>query len=196
MIYVEEVCKADEFNPDIAICHMKTNVNRPLTKYEESICDSIKSHQNPVAPPSNMKLFSERLEEVDDMRHFMFNRYAGPVKIISIDSGYLWSGLNTEQTELYKMDNNDGVYPHDPGLFWARNMEGRGDKHHWESVPNQIEDALYTILYWMKFTELTGIKPNMSHLNGSAKLMYEYIQDHKEELMRGYTIIASSELYV
>lgn len=178
----------------MAISHIKETHNRPLSIFEESVCNTIKTHVNPVAPPPNMKLFSERIEEVNDMRHFMYNLYAGPISIINIDSGYLWWDLNAEQTELYKMDKTDGVYPHDPGLFCARTLDDGTKRHHWDSVPNVIEYALHTILYWMKFAELTGIKPDMRHLNGSAKEMYQYIQDHKEDLMRGYDIIASSEL--
>lgn len=196
MVYVREVFKADDFNPEEAISDMMAKSSNGMP--DEEMIDEIRSHQNPIAPPPNMKLFSERIEEVGDMRHFLYNRLGGPINIINIDSGYLWNDLDEEQTKLYKSDNTryGTYYPHDPGLFYARNCSDTvDDMHDWVSVPGEITEALHCILYWMKFAELTGIEPDMRNLSGSAKTMYQYINDHKDELMRGYDIIASANLY-
>ena len=193
MVYVKEVTQAENFNPAEVIKDiMDSTHGKPNPTMRKKI-DNIISHTEPVAPPANLKLFSNRIEEVNDMRHFLYNKFSNPVSIIHIESGYLYSDFNDEQEKLYKSDNvSDGRFPHDPGLFYAENSRDGDDTHEWVSVPNMIEHCLSVLLYWMKFAELTGINLDdyLVGLNGHYKMLYNIIKDHKEELMQNYDIIA------
>lgn len=182
MVRINKVAKAEEFNPKNVLNDIKINPDH-ITRRN---VNRIMHYPDPIAPPANMKLFSHRIEEVNDMRHFLHNKYTEPVSIIHIEPecDYLYNHFDENQMRLYHSDYvSDGFFPHDPGLFYAEN--NNDGTHDWKSVPNAIMNCLSELLYWMKFTELTGIDPAdyFCGLDGADKRLYEIIQDHKDELL-------------
>lgn len=201
--YVTKVGKANDFNPEKAISDITSkSINQSFDWARDQIdqrVNMIVSHTNPVAPPECMKLFSGKLEEVTDMRHFLYNKGAGPIGIIYIhpDTGYLYSHFNNEQTTLYESDNAKyGLIPRYPGLYHASYIDSEcSDIHEWNSVTNEITMCLSKILYWIKFSELTGIDLDLSNLNGPMKLMCDMIMNHKDEFMKNYHMIPFGDEY-
>lgn len=201
--YVTKVGKASDFNPEKAISDITSNAINQSFDWARDRMDqkinAIMSHANPVAPPQCMKLFSGKLEEVTDMRHFLYNKGAGPIGIIYIhpDAGYLYNHFNEEQMQLYKSDNAAyGLFPHDPGLFYASYVNGECDNiHEWKSVSNEIINCLSKILYWIKFSELTGIELDLSNLSGPWKRMYDMIKENKDDFMSDYHMIVFGDEY-
>lgn len=198
MYHITEVIPGEEFDSAVAIEQINANPNiKPIAK--QMRIDKINSYHNPVAPPPNLEMFSNRLEQITDMRHLLHNEFGDPVAIIHIKTNYhLYHDFNPEQEALYKSDYaTDGYYPHDHGLFY--NESGSTDHngfctHRWHSVPMAIRDCLSQILYWMKFEELSGI--DLKHhlksvgLNNANEMLYDIIHTHKDELMEAYKFIA------
>lgn len=197
---ITKVGKAPDFCPENLINELNINANNHKLEfmrkqYKQSI-DMVRSYSNPVEPPQCMKLFSGALEEVSDMRYFLHNKEAA-IGIIYIDTNTdIFNCLNLEQMSLYKNDTvRSGQLPHFPGLYYASYIEYVDDAiipdvHEWKSVTNTIMESLSKILYWIKFSELTGIDLDMSTLNGPMKRMYDMIIDNKDEFMKDYRMIA------
>ena len=200
--YITKINKADNFNPTTAISAIINNPTYQLFDWAraemEQTISKIESHTNPVVPPQCMRLFSSyNMNEVTDMRYFLYNKESKPIRIIYISPGVkcVYDYLNEEQLELYRSDNAVyGSLPNQSGIYYAEQIDNKNsDIHIWKSVSDEIFTALYGILYWMKFAELADIDINVDIDNNPMKSLFDLIRSNKDNLIEHCNIIALDE---